>query len=152
MARDRSGDQDRTARRRIDVAKAFRDAEPGGRETARAPVLLAREPGGRELAPELDDIDIDVVFVDEPKTARALASAPVHALAPLDAVPFLAVARELIPWHELDELSTHLLLHVDGEACTMKIVTGTAVTPSEGARILASLARRGLVRLVNPAS
>ena len=134
MARDRSGNQDRTARRRIDVAKAFRDAESDGRATA----------------PDLDEIDIDIVFADEPKTARALGSVPVHALAPLDAIPFLTVARELIPWHELDELSTHLLLHVDGEACTMKIVTGTAVTPSEGARILAALARRGLVRLVSP--
>jgi hypothetical protein len=132
VARDRSGNQDRTARRRIDVAKAFREAEGDG----------------RAIAPDLDDIDLDIVFVDEPKTGRAPATAPVHALAPLDAIPLLAVARELIPWHELDELSTHLLLHVDGEACTMKIVTGTAVTPSEGARILASLAGRGLVRLV----
>jgi hypothetical protein len=71
-------------------------------------------------------------------------------LMPLDAVPVLAVPREEVPWRELGDLSTQLLLRVDGETCAMGLVTGTAVAPIDAARELAALASRGLLRLDPP--
>jgi hypothetical protein len=41
-------------------------------------------------------------------------------------------------------------VRVDGLACTMQIVTGLGFAPSDAARELASLARRGIVRIVMP--
>jgi hypothetical protein len=116
--RNRSTDADRTVRRRVDVARAFRDAE-------------------------LDDLELDIVFAED-----VAAPPEVHALVPLDAIPVLAVPAARIAWYVLDELSTTLLLRVDGVARTMSIVTGTKTTPSEGARALGRLAGAGIVRLV----
>jgi hypothetical protein len=79
-----------------------------------------------------------------------VAPAALVPLAPLDAVPVLAVPREEVPWRELGDLSTQLLLRVDGATCAMDLVTGTDVVPVEGARELASLASRGLLRLEPP--
>jgi hypothetical protein len=65
---------------------------------------------------------------------------------PLDAVPVLAVPTREVPWKELGQLARQLLLHVDGAASTMSIVTATAAPPNVGARELARLASRGLLR------
>lgn len=106
MARDRSGDADRTQRRRIDVDKAFRDARS---EEARGEVA---------------------------------------AVLPADAIPVLAVPRAEIPWPQLDELSTKLLLRIDGATSCVDLVDASDASPDRAAQALASLAQRGLVRLV----
>jgi hypothetical protein len=74
----------------------------------------------------------------------------VRELVPLDAVPILALERSDLPWDELTELATQLLLRVDGQARAMDIVSGNAGTPGECASVLAALARRGLLRLKPP--
>jgi hypothetical protein len=74
----------------------------------------------------------------------------VRELVPLDAVLVLAHTRSEMPWDELNELETQLLQRVDGRARAMDIVNGNAVTPGECASELASLARRGLLRLEAP--
>jgi hypothetical protein len=76
----------------------------------------------------------------------------VRELVPLDAVPVLALQRSDLPWDELTELATQLLSRVDGQARAMDIVSGNDGTPGECASVLASLARRGLLRLKPPAS
>jgi hypothetical protein len=128
MARVRGGEIDRTVRRRVDVARAFDETEE---ETPTKPtvidVALLREGGAPPLA---------------------LGDESVYPLVPLDAVPVLAVPRTSIPWADLGDLATQLMLRVDGETCTMRLVTGTLATPNEGARELGVLARRGLVRLL----
>jgi hypothetical protein len=73
-------------------------------------------------------------------------------MVPLDVVPVLAVPRADVPWTDLGELATQLLLRVDGSSQTMSIVTGMSVPPNEGARELASLVRRGLLRIEAPPS
>jgi hypothetical protein len=107
-------------------------------------------------------VDVNAAFAafddEEPPTTpapwkiRALAQRPearddgVTALAPLDAVPILAVPRAELPWDELGQLAIQLLLRVDGVTRAMRIVTGTGAPPSEGARVLGTLAGRGIVR------
>ena len=76
----------------------------------------------------------------------------VRELVPLDAVPVLARSAAELPWAELGELAAQLLLRVDGRTRAMQLVTGNAGTPRECARELAVLARRGLVRLLSPAT
>jgi hypothetical protein len=78
-------------------------------------------------------------------------SPSVPSLVPLDAVPVLAVPRTSVPWDDLGALATQLLLRLDGASCTMAIVTAVSATPKEGARELASLVSRGLVRLATQA-
>ncbi len=87
-----------------------------------------------------------------PEAQGVRAGEEVQALVPLDIVPVLAVARAEVPWSDLGELAQQLLRRVDGATSTMTIVTGTTATPSEGARELAALTRRGLLRLLLPAS
>jgi hypothetical protein len=106
LARDRSGDLDRTARRRIDVAKAFRDA----------------------------------------RTTEARGD--VDALLPAHAVPKLAVPRPEVPWDELDELSTRLLLRIDGVTNNLELIAGADASAEQATQAFASLVRRGLVCLV----
>lgn len=106
MARDRSGNADRTLRLQIDVDKAFRDART---EEARGEVA---------------------------------------AVLPPDATPVLAVPRAEIPWQQLDELSTKLLLRIDGTTSCVDLVDASDASPDQAAQALASLAQRGLVRLV----
>jgi hypothetical protein len=98
VGRERSTDKDKTARRQIDVAKAFAVAENAPR---------------------------------------------------LDAVPVLIVPRANVPWSELGELATKLLLRVDGSTTTRDIATGTGsiAPPEECAREMAALAQRGLLEL-----
>ncbi len=68
-------------------------------------------------------------------------------LVPLDAVLELACGRADVPWDDLSTLGRQLLLRVDGRARAMSIVTDGAGTPAACAAELATLARRGLVRL-----
>jgi hypothetical protein len=92
-------------------------------------------------------IDVKAAFAEnaDPPTSPA-----VRELVPLDAVPVLALGRSDLPWEELDELSAQLLLRVDGRTRAMQLVTGNKESPRDCARGLASLARRGLVRLLPP--
>jgi hypothetical protein len=106
LARDRSGDVDRTVRRRIDVAKAFHDA----------------------------------------RTTEARSE--VDAFLPAESVPELAVPRPEVPWDELDELSTRLLLRIDGATGTMDLIVDAEASPEQMTKALASLVERGLVCLV----
>jgi hypothetical protein len=89
-------------------------------------------------------IDVAAAFGETEKPTRPA----VHELVPLDAVPVLAVQRADLPWEELGELATQLLLRIDGRASAMEIVTGHAFAPRECATELAALARRGLLRLL----
>ncbi len=75
----------------------------------------------------------------------------VRELVPLDAVPVLVLERAELPWSDLGQLATELLLRVDGKASAMHLITGNAFPPSDCASELAVLARRGLVRLRSPA-
>jgi len=120
VPRDRS--RDRTARRRIDVAKAFRDAV------------------------DLDNLEMEFGFAaEESDTNPVTAVEQVDVLAPLDAIPSL-VGRENIDWHQLDDLATKLLLQVDGAKSAMRIVTALAMLPLEAYRLIGSLACRGKAR------
>jgi hypothetical protein len=106
-------------------------------------------------------VGVGGMFAEEPDTtrtpvdARMLAlcvedsqrASDVDALVPLDAVPTLAVAEAQVPWSELGERATQLVKRVDGNARTMDIVTGLPFAPSDAARELADLARRGIVHL-----
>jgi hypothetical protein len=76
----------------------------------------------------------------------------VAAHVPLDVVPTLAVPFTEVPWHELGELATQLLRRVDGNAHAMSIVMGLTAAPRDGARELATLVRRGLLRWALPES
>jgi hypothetical protein len=97
---------------------------------------------GRERSTDKDktarrQIDVDAAFAAaEPRE-------------PLDTVPKLVMPRADVPWSELGELPTKLLLRVDGSTSTRVIATssGTIATPEECARELAALARRGIVEL-----
>lgn len=111
---------DQTVRRRVDVERAF--AETADEPPTKPALVVAMIPAG--------------------------ALERVRPLVPLDAVPVLAVPRTDIPWAELGDLATRLLLRVDGSTCAMRIVTGIEATPHECAGVLADLARGGLVRLV----
>ncbi len=111
-----------TARRAIDVAEAFADEAPARHSPPRPTVPAPREA-------QLDDVD---------------------AMLPLDAVPVLATPQDEIPWSELSELASRLVLGVDGKACTMKIVTAAHAPPTDGARVLARLVRRGILRVLVP--
>jgi hypothetical protein len=71
----------------------------------------------------------------------------VHALVPLDAVPVLAVARTELQWNELGDVARQLLLRVDGRRTAMSLVSLPSATPHECSCELASLARRGILRL-----
>jgi hypothetical protein len=82
--------------------------------------------------------------------AQALEESEVPAFVPLDARPVLAVAEGVVPWSDLGSLATEILRRVDGAKSAMSIVTGLGAAPSDGIRVLASLVRRGLVRLVPP--
>ena len=57
--------------------------------------------------------------------------------------------RAEVPWAELGDLATTLLLRVDGTTSTGAIATatGTIATPKECAHELASLAERGILEL-----
>jgi hypothetical protein len=74
----------------------------------------------------------------------------VDALVPLDAIPKLAIAQELVPCEEIGDRASEVVMRIDGRTCTMAIVTGLPFTPSDAARELAELARLGVVRLVVP--
>jgi len=87
-------------------------------------------------------IDVGKAFGEETPTRPAVQDS-----VPLDAVPSLAVPRAQLPWDELSPLATELLLRIDGATRTMVLVTGLKGTPVQGARELAVLVRRGLVRL-----
>ncbi|HEY5242198.1 MAG TPA: hypothetical protein VIJ22_12055 [Polyangiaceae bacterium] len=69
--------------------------------------------------------------------------------ASLDAVPVLVVPRADVPWSELGDLATKLLLRVDGATTTRDIATaaGSIAAPEECAREMAALAGRGLLEL-----
>jgi hypothetical protein len=71
----------------------------------------------------------------------------VREMVPLDAVLVATHRPAEVPWDELSELETQLLLRVEGRVRAMDIVNGNAVTPRECASELAALARRGLLRL-----
>jgi hypothetical protein len=88
-------------------------------------------------------IDIAAAFGEEEHATRPA----VRELVPLDAVLVLACGRSEVPWDDLSALGRHLLLRVDGRACAMSIVTNDAWTPAACSAELASLARRGFVRL-----
>jgi hypothetical protein len=105
----------------IDVARAFGDELP----TA---------PG----SPSSEVLAILGVTDDGPRTAASV---------PLDALPALVVAAENVPWSELGALETEVLQRVDGSQSAMAIVTGLGAAPADGARALAALVCRGLVRL-----
>jgi hypothetical protein len=90
-------------------------------------------------------VDMSEAFGDETPTSPA-----VHPLAPLDAVPALAVPRAGVPWDDLGKLATQLLLRIDGTSEVMSVVRVDTATPMEAARELAHLAAMGLVRLVSP--
>ena len=108
MGRPRSTDNDKTAKRRIDVAAAFAEAEA--------------KPGPGALS-------------------RAF-----------ETVPVLMLPRGEVPWGELGELATNLLLRVDGRTSTRDIATasGTIAAPEECAREMAALAQRGILELKSP--
>jgi hypothetical protein len=96
-------------------------------------------------------IDIAAAFgAEEHPTRPAVQMPAVRMLVPLDAVPVLAHQRADVPWDDLSELATQLLLRVDGRARAMEIVTGNTGNPGECASELAALARRGLLRLLSP--
>jgi hypothetical protein len=88
-------------------------------------------------------IDVAAAFA-----ATESPTSPVRELVPLDAVPVLTVERTALPWDDLGQLATQLLLRVDGRTSAMDIVTGSAFAPRECATELAALMRRGLVRLL----
>jgi hypothetical protein len=69
---------------------------------------------------------------------------------PLDTIPRLGTPRTEIPWGELGDLATKLLLRVDGTASTGAIGTAmmTLATPKECAREFVALSKRGIVKLV----
>jgi hypothetical protein len=90
-------------------------------------------------------IDIAAAFDAEERPTRPA----VRELVPLDAVPILAHQRSDIPWADLSELATQLLLRIDGHSRAMEIVTGNTGTPGACASELAVLARLGLVRLLS---
>jgi len=120
----------------VDVEAAFADENPTTPKQDEAEALSQHpEALGYE--------EVDVSFVQED-------GPPVRMHVPLDVVPMLAVPRTDLPWTELGELATQLLLRVDGSTCTMEIVTGVAAAPNESARELADLVGRGLVRLAIP--
>jgi hypothetical protein len=163
VARTRYRDGDSTARRQIDVAAAFAEELPTAPRQSEAhalsqkPEALGMSDGGSE------DVAVDGVvagaggYESSDHAAEADAdseaepeSAPVPSLVPLDVVPVLAVSRAEVPWTDLSELATQLLLRVDGSLQTMAIVMGMSVAPNEGARELAALVRRGLLRLEAP--
>jgi hypothetical protein len=87
-------------------------------------------------------VDVGQAFAEETPTRPAVQDS-----VPLDAVPLLAVPRAQLPWDELGQLATEVLLRVDGVTPTMVLVTGLKGTPVQGARELAALVRRGIVRL-----
>jgi hypothetical protein len=69
---------------------------------------------------------------------------------PLDAVPKLLLPRAQIPWAELGDLATKLLLRVDGTASmgAIGIAMSEIATPKECAFVLATLAQRDIIKLV----
>ncbi len=72
---------------------------------------------------------------------------------PLDSVPRIVMPKGEIPWAELGELATKLLLRVDGAASTGAIgaaLKGLA-TPKECARMFVALSQRGIVELASKA-
>jgi hypothetical protein len=89
-------------------------------------------------------IDVAAAFAATESPTRPA----VRELVPLDAVPVLALQRADLPWDELGELATQLLLRIDGRSSAMEIVTGHAFAPRECASELAALTRRGLLRLL----
>jgi hypothetical protein len=109
-------------------------------------------------------VDVENAFAKEPDTAKSLVDerilaycaeenprdSDVDTLVPLDAVPALTVARSRVPWDEIGERAAQIVLRVDGEASAMEIVTGLDFAPSDAARELAQLARRGVVHLLPP--
>jgi hypothetical protein len=112
--------------------------------------LLVMASMGRDRSTDIDrtvrrQIDVSEAFADESPTSPA-----VHPLAPLDAVPALAVPRAGMPWDDLGKLATQLLLRIDGTSEVMSVVRVDTATPMEAARELAHLAAMGLVRLVSP--
>jgi hypothetical protein len=145
-------DSDQTARREIDVAAAFAEENPtvprhsearamSQRPEAQAPVSSVEVVGG---AVEYESSE---AANDSPRDSE-----PVPSMVPLDVVPVLAIPRADVPWKNLGELATQLLLRIDGSSQAMAIVTGMTVPPIEGARELAALVRRGLLRLEAPPS
>jgi hypothetical protein len=91
---------------------------------------------------------------DRDKTAKrqidvAAAFAAAEGTAAFDAVPVLVMPRADVPWSELGELATKLLLRVDGSASARDIATaaGTIAPPGERAREMAALAQRGILEL-----
>lgn len=112
--------------------------------------MLAKRPMSRPRATDIDRtvrrrIDVAAAFGAEERPTRPA----VRALVPLDAVPVLAFPRSEIPWDELSELATQLLLRIDGRARAMQIVTGNTESPGACASELAALARSGIVRLAS---
>jgi hypothetical protein len=100
-------------------------------------------------------VDVEAAFAEESGTKPMTApdgcgGEEVDVLLPLDAVPVLRVPRDEVPWQELGELATRLLLRVDGAACMMLIVSGAQAAPNDAARELAKLVRRGLLGMKTP--
>jgi hypothetical protein len=117
----RSTDIERTVKRRIDVAEAFRDESPTTPAASEARILAAQ--------PEAKRAPTDDVCM----------------LVPLDTVPVLSAVK--LPWDTLGDLATNLLRRIDGATSTMRLVIETRVAASDSVRELATLACRGLVRL-----
>jgi hypothetical protein len=90
-------------------------------------------------------VDVEEAFSESPHEQPTRPA--VHALVPLDAVPVLAVARTELRWNELGDVARQLLLRVDGRRTAMSLVSLPSATPHECSRELASLARRGILRL-----
>lgn len=108
---------------------------------------------GRDRTRETDQtvkrrIDVKAAFAAEERPTRPA----VRELVPLDAVPVLALNPAELPWEELGELAAQILVRVDGRTRAMQLVTGNVGSPGECACELAVLARRGLVRLLPPAT
>jgi hypothetical protein len=117
-----------------------------------ARTLLRPVDMGRDRSTEMDRTVRRHVAVAEAFAEESPTSPAVHALVPLDAIPALAMPRAGLPWDDLGQLATKLLLRIDGTATTMSLVRVDEVAPKEDARELARLVARGLVRLVTPAA
>jgi hypothetical protein len=86
---------------------------------------------------------------DKDQTVRRKIDVAAAFAATEDRVPVLLMPRAEVPWADLGDLATKLLLCVDGTTSAKAIATatGSIATPQECARELAALARRGILQL-----
>jgi hypothetical protein len=105
---------------------------------------------GRERSTDKDKtvkrrVDVAKAFATAEDSVELAATPGV----PMDTIPTLIMPRADVPWAELSDLATKLLLRVDGATSTGAIATatGSIATPKECARELAALTQRGILKL-----